>query len=322
MRGLEVGYRGARRVEAGKGFSGKVSLVSGRRFFDVFWVDFGVVVMGEGEVSGRVVWLEAGGCAVVEERLILRKRGWGNGQRGWVRSGFPLGLFQFERELVVAAEVGIFPRARVPGELRLSGHLQDGAPLGSSATLGGVGEWRGLREWRGGDGVKQIAWTASVRSEAGGRGLLVREDEPPGAQAEGCFLIFHSLGGEGSLIRPDRFEKALELMSGVIGVLQGYGMAVRWVADFSGWEGCEVKTVRQLAAARERLMGAERAAWTEAHDLSEVIGRARAHECVVVVSDMPLKDWAGQVVGLLHRPVLVDVCNYDGSRRKVRGGRR
>ena len=322
LRGLTLEYRGPRRVEAGKGFLGKVTLGNSRRLLDGFWVDFGVLLMGERSVSGRVLWLEGGGAAVAESRVVLTKRGCEDLQKGWMKSGFPLGLYSFEKHVPIGAEVGVLARVKIPGELRLSGYLLDGPPLGGSGAFGGMGEWRGLREWRGGDPVRRIAWSASLRSEAAGGGLLVREDEPPGSQAEGCVLVFHSFGGDGNLIRPDRFEKALELMSGTAGVLQGWGMPVRWVADFEGWEGGEIRTRRQLAQMRERLMVAKRVGGTEAHDLSEALATAGDHECVVVISDMPREAWEVLARGLVQPPVLVDISKYDGSSRLKKGGRK
>lgn len=185
--------------------------------------------------------------------------------------------------------------------------------------MGGIGEWRGLREWRGGDAVRRIAWAASARSEAAGRGVLVREDEPPGSHAEGFLVIFHSYGGDGELIRPDRFERGLMLFHGALGVLQGLGMPVRWVADFDGWEEHELRTRRQLAASREVLMKAGRAAWTEAHDLGAAFARAADRECVVVVSDMPGGGWRGVLPEVALKPVWVDASEYERV-RKV-GGR-
>ncbi len=311
-----------RRVEAGKGFSGKVTLGNSKKLLDGFKVDFGVSLLGERDVAGRILWLEGGGFATAESRVVLTKRGCGTEQGGWMRSGFPLGFFAFERRLVVGAEVGVLARARIPEELRLSGYLLDGPPLGGSGCFGGMGEWRGLREWRGGDPVRRIAWAASLRAEAAGRGMLVMEDDPPGSRAESCLLVFHSFGGDGKLIRPDRFEKALELMSGAAGALLGWGMPVRWIADFEGWEGGEIRTRRQLARMREALMSAKRAAWTEAHDLSEALAGAGDRECVVLISDMAGDAWRGLARGLPLPPVAVDISNYDGSSRMGRGGRK
>jgi uncharacterized protein (DUF58 family) len=211
----------------------------------------------------------------------------------------------------------------VPRALTLRGYLLDGSPLGESKHFGGIGEWRGLRERRGGDGLRRIAWAASLRSEAAGGAILVREDEPPGSQAEGCLVVFHSYGGAGDLIRPDLFEKALSLLCGALGSLVGFGMPVRWIADFNGWEEGVLKTRRQLAGVRESLLSVKRASGTEAHDLIAALARAREQECVVVISDMPRSGWEGFVPDLVIAPVLVDIREYDGSRRKIgKGGRR
>ena len=194
--------------------------------------------------------MQSGGSAEAEGRMILTKRGCSTWQQGWLGSGFPLGLFSFRRDLLIRIEMGVLPRVKVPGGLRLSGYLLDGPPSGGVGNLSGVGEWRGLREWRGGDSVRRIAWTASLKSEAAGGALLVQRDRPPGSKSEGCLIVFHSFGGDGSLIRPDRFEKALELISGTAGLLHGWGMRVRWMADFEGWEIREIRDKKESRAAK------------------------------------------------------------------------
>lgn len=316
---LTLHYRGPRRVESGKGFPCKFFLLNEGRAFDGFGIEFRMSMFGERFLTGKSPWITGKGSAGIEERPVLRKRGLAMSHKGRLRSAFPLGLMSFARELPVAAEIGVLPNPVIPRELYLSGHLLDGSPYGASRHFGGGGEWKGLRERRGGDGLRRIAWAASLRSEAAGGTMLVREDEPPGSQAEGCMVVFHSYGGDGNLIRPDRFEKAISLMYGSLAVLVGWGMPVRWVADFDGWRENEVRTRRQLAAAREGLMFAERSRGTEAHNLIAAMGKAGAHECVVVISDMPRDAWAGFVPDSAIPPVLVDISSYDASRRK--GGR-
>lgn len=322
---LGLVYSGPRRVEAGKGFSGNLSLTNGNGFSDSLWIEFGLDLMGEAVVSGKALWIAGGGVAQVEGRPVLRTRGLRSRQRAWVRSGFPLGLIRFSKSLVVEAETGVYPKAIVPRALALRGYLLDGTPLGVSKRFGGIGEWKGLRERRGGDGLRRIAWAASLRSEAAGGAMLIREDEPPGSQAEGCLVVFHSYGGDGDLIRPDRFEKALSLLCGALGFLVGSGMPVRWIADFNDWEEGVLKTRRQWAGLREGLLTVKRASGTEAHDLIAALGRAREYECVVVISDMPLSSWEGFVPDMRIMPVTVDIRDYDGSRSKRRmagkGGR-
>lgn len=321
---LGLCYDGPTRVDSGKGFSGKLTLANRGRFSDCFRIAFGVKLMGESEIRGKALWLGGGGSAGIDGRVVLNTRGLRMNHGGWVRSGFPLGLMNFSKRLTVTAEIGVLPRAVVPRELRLSGFLLDGAPLGSWRNAGGVGEWKGLRERRGGDSVRRTAWAASLRSEAAGGTMLVREDEPPGSQPECALVVFHSHGGDGNLIRPDRFEKALSLLCGVLGKFLECGMPARLLADFDGWEETELKTRRQLAGLRERLMVASRAPGTEAHDLVGALGNAGRQECVVVISDMPPAAWEGFVPECALDPVLPDITDYDGSRKLIgrRGGRR
>ena len=315
--GLDLVYRGPRRVVAGKGFQARLSLQNNRSLLDAFRIDFGVDYSGGGGLARRVAWLESGGMTEVESRMILPSRGLTFVQKGWLGSVFPLGLFAFRKELEIRGEVGVLPRSRVPKELRPSGHLLDGPSLGGAGVFSGIGEWKGLREWRGGDPVRRIAWTASLKSEAAGGGLLVREDEPPGSRAEGCMLIFHSFGGDGSLIRPDRFEKALELVSGTAGLLQSWSMRIRWTADFEGWEIREIRSRRDLAQLKENLMRAQRVGWTEAHDFTAAISQVRNDESVIVISDMPRASWEQTVGRPAQESVFVDISKYDGSSRRV-----
>lgn len=323
LRSLALTYSGPKRVDAGKCFTGNLTLTNGNGFLDSLWIEFGVDLMGEATFSGKVFWIAESSVVELEGRNVLRTRGLRSEQWGWVRSGFPLGLMTFSKSLPVKAEIGVLPKPNVPRAMTLRGYLLDGSPLGESKHFGGIGDWKGLRERRGGDGLRRIAWAASLRSEAAGGAILVREDEPPGSQAEGCLVVFHSYGGAGDLIRPDLFEKALSLLCGALGSLVGFGMPVRWIADFNGWEEGVLKTRRHLAGVRESLLSVKRASGTEAHDLIAALARAREQECVVVISDMPRSGWEGFVPDLVIAPVLVDIREYDGSRRKIgKGGRR
>lgn len=320
LKDLPISCRAPSRVDAGKGFHAKLHLTNRRKVLDAFRVEFGISLMGEEKISGKVVWLEGSGSADISDRVVLSTRGLELSQKAWVASGFPLGLLRFRKESAVPVEIGVFPAVKVPKEMSLSGFLLDGLPLGGAKFFGGIGEWKGLREWRGGDSVRRIAWTATMRSEAAGGQMLVREDEQPGSQAESCLVVFHSYGGDGSLIRPDRFERALALMSGTLGTLQGWGMPVRWVADFNGWEETEVQSRRQLARSREMLMLAERAKWTEAHDLVAAFSAVQNGECVIVISDMPSRVWKGMLPKTALPPVIVEIEKYDGSSRLGKGG--
>ena len=316
LRDLSLSYLGPRRVEVAKGFEGKLALLSGKRLFDGFWLEFGMSFPEGKEISGRSRWIHSGGAAVVSRRLSLKRRGLSFEHSGWLRSTFPFGLMTFRSELPVSAEVGVVPISRVPAELGFSGFQLDGLPLGASRRFGETGEWKGMREWRSGDAVRKIAWAASLKSEASGGGLLVRQDEPPGSQAEFCAVVFHSYGGDGELIRPDRFEMAISLLCGVASCLQAAGIPIRVLADFREWQPLEVKSKRCLARLKEELMLVQRARWTEAHDITAVLGGIRAKECLVAISDMPAASWNGLVPNLALNPVLVDILKYGKSKQR------
>lgn len=316
LRGLSLVYRGPRRVEVARGFDAKLELHCGARLLDGFFIDFGVGLMDEKEVSGRVLWLGSNSSALVVRWLSLKHRGLKLEQKAWIRSGFPLGLLAFRREMSVPAEIGVAPFGRVPRELSFSGFLLEGAPLGGSKQFGGLGDWKGLREWRSGDAVRKIAWAASMRSQASGGGLLVRQDEPPGSNAEACAVVFHSFGTDRNLIRPDRFERALSLLCGVVAHLLGNGIPVRVLADFWEWEPMELKSKRSLALLKERIILVKRAEWTEAHNLLDAFSQVKSRECLIAISDMPLISWRALVPAKVLNPVIVDITAYEKSTKR------
>lgn len=316
---VSVDYRGPRRVEAGKGFQARMWLRNERAWLDAFGIEFGVEPGGGKRMMGRAVWLESGGEVEIGKRLVLSKRNWWEAQRGWLRSDFPLGLHEFRVGLTLGSELGVLPRARVPQELLAGGYLHEGPPDREARNAGDSGEWRTLREWRGGDAVRRVAWAGSLRSQAAGRGLLVREDEPPGSQAEACLAVFHSYGTDGSLIRPDRFEKALELFSGGLAEMLKWGIPLRVVTDFDDWREQVVRTRGHLAEVREGLMRAVRAAGTEAHDLQAAVGKAGEEDCLVIFSDMPADVWRSVLPKRKLGAMVVDVTNYEKSSRIRKG---
>lgn len=321
LKGLSLVYRGPRRVEVAKGFDAKLELHCGARWLDGFWLDFGIGLMSEKEVRGRVLWLSSNSSAMVVRWVSLKNRGLRREQKGWIRSSFPLGLLEFRTVMRVPAEIGVVPFGRVPRELGSSGFLLEGVPLGGSKQFGGMGEWKGLREWRSGDTVRKIAWAASMRSQAAGGGLLVMQEEPPGSKAETCVIVFHSYGTDRNLIRPDRFERAVSLLCGAVGNLLASGIPVRVLADFWEWKPREVNSRRGLALLKEGLMLAKRAEWTEAHNLLEVFAQVKSQECLIIISDMPMSSWEVLVPASALDPVVVDIVAYERAtkRRLMKG---
>ena len=322
LKGLTLVYRGPRRVEVAKGFDAKLELHCGARLVDVFWSDFGISLMNEKEVCGRILWLGSNSSAVIIRWVSLKHRGIKQKQVGWIRSSFPLGLMVFKNEMQLPVEIGVVPFGRVPKELSYSGFLLEGMPLGGSKQFGGVGDWKGLREWRSGDAVQRIAWAASMRSQASGGGLLVRQEEPPGSNAEMCAVVFHSFGTDRNLIRPDRFERALSLLCGVVGSLIGNGIPVRVLADFWEWEPQEVNSKRALALFKESIILAKRAEWTEAHNVLEVFSKVKSGECLIIISDMPVGSWKSLVPDSVLNPVIVDIAAHEKTtKRKMLKGK-
>lgn len=102
LRQLTLHYREPRRVESGKGFSGKLMLTNEAQAFDGFWIEFRILLLGEKYVTGKSPLITGKGSAEIRERVVLRKRGLAMSHIGRLRSGFPLGLMVFTREVEVA----------------------------------------------------------------------------------------------------------------------------------------------------------------------------------------------------------------------------
>ncbi|MGE9269709.1 MAG: hypothetical protein ACQKBU_02815, partial [Verrucomicrobiales bacterium] len=173
---------------------------------------------------------------------------------------------------------------------------------------------------RASDRVREIEWAASARSCAQGAGLLVREWDPPGYRPRRVTVLFHSFGSESTLIRPDRFERAIRLVWGAVGELLAAGLEVRWLADFDAWVPRTISTRRELGRLGARLAACRRQPATERHELE-----ARLEACegeVWIFSDMPVVSWA-EVMEAFPQYRVVDVARFELGRRlniEGRGG--
>lgn len=285
---VEVDFQGPRAVVAGQPARARVEVRDGRRWLDGFGLEVAMEGPGGMSMALAVPWLPTGSVATGELAFSAPGRGAADELRVAVRSDFPWGMFDFERRWEIGREILVLPRSIRPAPL-LEGWA-DAGETRERPRWGDGGEWRGMRDYRPGDRVRTVRWPASVKSLARGGGLLVAEPDPPGGRIDEAWLVFHS-AGEGSLIRPDRFERAISLFRGETERLVAAGRTVVWMADFLEWMPFRIDGRRDLAAAGEVLARAKRAMGTQRH---EVIGRlAEAGGVVRVFSDEPAERWRG-----------------------------
>ena len=300
---LEVTLDGPNKVSAGVVFPAMLTLRNKRKFWDAFAVFIELEFPGNARHGGHATWVAASSAADMDLRVAIRARSSKDEHPLRMESGFPLGLFEVRRELLLTHPLLVLPHPLVPHGLQAVGVLMDASPVTGASAGGAAGEPRGLRPWQPGDSLRRIDWPTSLRSWARGAGLIVREADPPGYHPRRCLVLFHSFGTDGKLIRPELFERALALTAGVMRHLHALGIPVRLIADFAGWVEQPASTRAQLAACHELLARATREQGTEAHDLLAAAKRTAEDETLVVLSDMPPSSWLGSLPKL-HLPIL------------------
>lgn len=311
--GLEVEFDGPKLAVAGERVRLRVRVRNRRRLLDACGLR--VVVEGPGGLryESGMGWVPAGGWAEEDGAVVIPARGKGGEMRYQVVADFPWGWVRTVTEGRIEWPLTVLPRVRVPRE-RSAGGVGHAVEAGQALVEVEAGlEWRGLRDFRSGDRMRSVFWPASARAVARGGGLLVREVDPPVEQAREVTLVFHSAGGGGGMIRPDRFERALELFWGETQRWVARGVPVRWVADFDEWVPRELRTVREAGEGGAHLAGVKRAAGTERHEL---LGRlAESGGLVRIFSDMPAASWSRGLERRLRAGV-VDVAEFEGGGRR------
>jgi uncharacterized protein (DUF58 family) len=292
-----------------------LSLLNPRRGLDAFGVQALTQLPGGDELSTHALWVAGASAADAELRGSVGARGDHPLPGVVLRSTFPLGLFQAARLVPCPHRLLVFPRPLVPLELLDRGAWRDDSPRPALAAGDAWGEPRGLRPYRAGDAARAICWPATLRSQARGGGLLVRELDPPGFQPREVLVLFHSFGRDRALIRPDRFERALSLAWGALRHFHDLGIPVRLLADFDGWQPRPAAKRRQLALCGELLARAHRHAGTEAHEVQAVLSSLDESTGVLVLSDMPLATWQSSLLPSGAR-VWVDVTRYESRSRR------
>jgi uncharacterized protein (DUF58 family) len=318
LRRLKVGIELPKVAQAGVPVRIRVTVENGRRMLDGFGLGLEIKTPGGLEVDCQVPWVPAQSGADVELRAVIPQRGHGEVIELRVSSRFPLSFFRFSMSEKVDHLLLVLPHALMPRELVAIGSALEAEPHRTAAVSEAMGEPRGLREYRAGDPAKVIAWPASVRSQARGGGLMVRELDPPGFHPQKAVIVFHSFATDGALIRPDRFERAVSLVWGAMRHFQVSGVPTVLMADFEEWVPRRVATRKQLGQAGEMLAKAKRSGGTEEHELLGRLQDMGQDEALIVISDMPAANWR-DYLGRRQRLVVVDIVSYERKQRERRG---
>ncbi|MEP4076761.1 DUF58 domain-containing protein [Haloferula sp.] len=317
LRTLRVGIEMPKVVQAGTPVRIRVRIRNRRRLLDAFGLGLEVKTPGGLESEYQVPWVPAGSVAEADLRGVVPGRGHGEVIAAALVSRFPLGLFRFSAGQEVEHPMLVLPLPLVPRSMEAIGSALEAEPRRAAAISEAIGEPRGLREYRAGDSAKVVAWPASLRSQARGGGIMVRELDPPGFFPQKAVILFHSYATDGALIRPDRFERAISLVWGAMRHFQASGVAVDLMADFEEWVPRRIVTRQQLGQAGEMLARVRRAMGTEEHELQGRLHDLDRDEALVMISDMPAMQWR-DLVERKSGSVLVDVTSYEGNRRERR----
>jgi len=218
----------------------------------------------------------------------MRRRGVFDGFGYSLSSSFPFGLVRREQEGFLSQRLVSSPRPYLPE--RFYQFLDFGG--GDEQYRGGVahdrqGEFRSMREFRPGDHPKLIAWPVSTRL----RKLVVRELEDP--RHRHLAIVFHSYGPAGVILSPRTFEKALELVAGLISFLSSRMVAFDVVASFNEWKPLAVTP--DVNSEREVLTLLAEARMRPTHSPRELEAAMRGFvaedRALLVVSNAPSRLW-------------------------------
>lgn len=305
LKDISITIEAPQRATAGLPFPLRITLANRRRIIDAHGISLHANLQGGADVAFETRWIAAASAADFDGHATSEMRTDGREITFALTSVFPLGLFSFQSEATLPHEMLVLPRARTPRESLGDGVMLDASPL-AGATFGNAGgDIRGLRTWRSGDHARQIAWPATMRAIAQGAAPIVRETDPPGFLPQRCVVIIHSFARGGTLIRPERFERAIELAAGWIERMRALGIRTRLVADFDAWASHPAATRDEIIRCREHLARAKRRKSTEAHELQQALNRSTDEgETVILISDMPAESWENHIPPQKSSPVI------------------
>lgn len=308
LKNLSITIEAPQRATAGSAYPLRVTLTNRKRLLDANRITFRADLPGGADTAFETAWIAAGSAADFNGHARPKIRTDGREIPLSLGSDFPLGLFSFQTEASHPHAMLVFPGSRKPSESPGDGVMLDASPL-AGATYGSAGgDIRGLRTWRSNDSPRRIAWPASMRAIARGAAPVVRETDPPGFFPQRCLIVIHSFASGGALIRPERFERAIELAGGWIERLRALGIRTRIAADFDAWISRPADTQEDIVRCRECLARASRRNSTEAHELQQALNRAiEDGETVILISDMPADSWQTHIPHSSPTPVVSKV---------------
>jgi len=308
LRQLAITIEAPQRTTAGAPYPLRITLANTRRIFDAYHISLRADLPGDAGLALDSRWIAAGSAADFNVHATPRFRADAREIPIALESDFPLGFFRCESMAGHPHPMIVFPCARNPRESPRDGVMFDASPLAGTTFGSAGGDIRGLRLWRGGDSPRQISWPASMRSLARGSTPVVRESDPPGYLPHQCLIVLHSFASGGTLIRPERFERAIELAGGWIERLRALGIRTRIMADFDGWTSRPADTRDEIIRCRETLARAKRRKATEAHELQHALARAADDgEMIILLSDMPPDSWQIHIPSRTPAPVITKV---------------
>lgn len=275
---------------AGQYFPLTLKLTNAGNRLDAFAVEVEDSIAGPTERGLRIGWLQAGGSSTREIQTRLPKRGILHPARVSFESSFPLGLWESRIGLESDLDMTIFPRPVAPKLFEDASLI---ALLESNEAESTVTDWdgdfHGLREFQTGDRVKLIHWPTSARSHH----LVVRQFDRqlPGRVT----LVFHSIRPDQKPQSTEVFEGALELLCGMLHQLHQRAIPVDLIASFNQWERMPADTPDRLDAVLRTLATAKRKSERSHHVLHEMLEGTSAGDRVIILSDVPLKEWRDEL---------------------------
>jgi uncharacterized protein (DUF58 family) len=279
-------------VAASRTFEIEISLCNKRSLLDAFGIRIDITLPDRSVFSVSAPWTAANQTSLILLQGSIPGRSYADAHPAVISSRFPLGLFCLHRKVILRREVVVTPLPITPLELNSYGSLTDALPHSGISSGHTFGEPRGIRPWQAGDSARHIHWAASARAMAVGHDLRIREYDPPGFYPDQCHIIFHSYASGREMLREDRFERALSLLTGTLTELQGKGIPCLLSADFFNWQPVPCQSRRQLVECLASLAQAKRAKGTESHDLDHAVRSISPDHAVVIISDMTPDSWS------------------------------